>query len=143
MKSRNLKITVDILLLLTFIISLLSWEDNLTVHIIVAVVCALVTTIHVFLNRKWLLSVAKNFKSGKLSKKVKWQYIIDLLLLVAWSITILSGFPAIGFAVGKIESLFVFSKIHSISSTLVCLLIVIHILQHTKQIKAYFKKRLK
>jgi len=141
MKSKNSKIAVNIILLLSFILALISWKDNLTIHIIGGIAFALISTYHVFLNRKWLLSVSKTFKAGKPSKRMKWQYIIDLLLVVVWSITILSGLLTIGLAVRENEDLLVFSRFHNISSKLGCFLIIVHIFQHRKQISSYFKRK--
>jgi len=139
MKAKNLKIAIDILLLLSFILSLFGWKDNLNKHIISGAAFAMAASIHFCLNRKWLPSIAKTFKAGKLSRKIKYQYYIDLLLLVVWSFTILSGFLTIGFAVMKIEGLFGFSRFHNISSKFGYFLIIIHVFQHRKQIGSYFK----
>lgn len=133
---------LDVLLLILLILSILSWDNNLTIHIIAGIAFALLTVIHVFINRKWLVSVSKAFKAGKLNNKVKWNYILDLLLLAAWSIAILSGLLAIGFTLGEKETLLVFTQIHGVSIRLGCVFIVAHVLKHRKQIASYVKKQI-
>lgn len=132
---------MDVLLFLFLILSIRSWDSNLTVHIIGGITFAFLLLIHVFLNRKWLVSVSKAFKAGKLNKKVKGHYFLDLLLLVDWGLAILAGFPTIGFAIAENEYLFLFSRIHGVSIRLGFILIIIHSYQNRKQIGSYIKRK--
>ena len=141
MPSRTAKIIVDILMLLFIVLSLVRWEGSPVFHIVVGSGCFLLFTIHVILNKKQLTALAKANKSGKLPSAAKLKYWINILLIVVWSVAIVSGFVAIGHYSGGIESLYATSRIHGISSRLGCLLILVHALQHHKQIISYFKRK--
>lgn len=141
MKNKTLRIIIDLLLLLSLIFSIRSWDSNLTAHITVGIVFAFLLAVHVFLNRKWLISITKTLKARKLNKKIKFQYGINLLLIFVWSIAILSGFPAIGYSMWEKGYLFIFSRIHGVSVRVGCLLIITHVFQHRKQIGSYIKRK--
>ena len=61
-------------------------------HSIVGTVFALLVAIHLYLNRKWVAAVTKSIKEGKANKKMKRLYTIDMILIVVWSIAIITGF---------------------------------------------------
>lgn len=141
MKNKLLKIIVDVLLFFSLILSIRSWDSNLTIHIFVGITFAFLLAIHIFLNRKWLVSITKAFRAGKLSKKLKWKNSINFLLLFVWIIAILSGFLTIGFAICEKEFLFAFSRIHGVSIRLGSALIIVHVIQNHKQIGSYIKRK--
>ena len=95
MSNRTIKIIVDAFMLVFIALSLVRWDGDPTFHIVVGGVCSALFSIHVFLNRKWLFSVTKTLKSGKANSKTKWQYIVDLLLIIVWGISIITGFLSI------------------------------------------------
>jgi hypothetical protein len=66
-----------------------------------------------------------------------------MILMVAWSVAILSGFLAIPYFAFDLESFYVFGRIHGVFSRVGAGVIVVHILQHLGQIRSYFglKKR--
>jgi hypothetical protein len=149
MTIRTKRIIVDILMTIFFILSFeIRWsvlggliEETLIFHIIVGSVTAILFFIHVWINRQWLTSVSKARKSGKLTKQTKRQYRVDIALIVVWSINILSGLIVMGYSLGGIEILHSFRGLHSITATLGLVLVIVHIVQHMKQIKSYFRRR--
>ena len=140
MNSRNTRIIVDILMTIFLALSFVRWgADNAVFHFVVGTACALFFTIHVCIHRKWLVSVTKSCIAGKLNKALKGKYTVDILLLVVWSIAIVTGFLAIGSFAGGIEWMFVFGRIHGVTSRLGLALVIIHVVQHRNQIISYFR----
>jgi Ca2+/Na+ antiporter len=119
-------------MLVFIILSLIRWEGDPTFHIAVGIICALFFSIHVFLNRKWLVSVTKSIIGGKANAKMKSQYIIDVLLIIIWSVTIVTGILAIQPYISEI------GRLHGIFARVGCALVIVHIFQHAKQIRSYF-----
>jgi len=114
---------------------------NLIFHIIVGSVTAVLFFIHVWINRQWLASVGKARKSGNLNKKTKWQYRVDWALIIIWGINILAGLAAMGYALGGVDVLHAFSSLHSITATLGLVLVIVHVIQHSRTIKSYFSRK--
>jgi len=141
MNSRSTKIIVDILMTVFLILSFIRWEGDATFHIIVGSACSLFFAVHVLIHRKWLKAVTKSCMAGKLNKKHKGKYVVNILLLIIWSVAIITGFLAIGYFVGGVERMAIFSRIHGISSRVGLVLIVVHAVQHWVQIKSYFGRR--
>ena len=141
MSSRSTKIIVDILMTVFLILSFIRLDGDPTFHIIVGSACSLFFAVHVLIHRKWLKAITKSCLAGKLNKKHKGKYVVNILLLIIWSVAIITGFLAIGYFVGEIEGMAVFSRIHGISSRVGLLFIVVHVVQHQAQIKSYFGKR--
>ena len=136
--NRTSKIVVDIFMTVFMILSFVRWEDsNFLFHAIVGTVCALCFALHILIHWKWLKAVTKSFLEGKLSKSLSWKYLIDMLLLVFWSIAIATGFIAIGYFSFEIKNMAVFSGIHGITSRIGLVLVLIHVWQHIPQIKSY------
>ena len=142
MSSRNTKIVIDILMTIFLILSFVRWEGSATFHIIVGTACALFFSIHVCIHRKWLKAVTESFLAGKVNKKIKGKYIIDVLLLAVWAIAIITGFLAIGPYIAGIERS-VFGRLHGVSARVGLLLIIVHIVQHRSNIIAYVKGKTK
>jgi len=143
MSTRKVKITVDILMLIFVTLSYVRWSGNggLIFHGIVGTVFAILVIVHLFVNRKWLVSVTKNMKAKKANKKTKRLYIVDTALVIVWAIAIITGFLAIPYFVNDTESFGVFSSIHGISSRVGGVIILIHIFQHFGHIKTYLKRK--
>jgi hypothetical protein len=136
---KAVKIIVDIFMLFFIILSVVRWDGNPTFHIIVGSGCALFFTIHFLLNIKPFAAMTKKF--GKLNGKIKLQYIVDLLLIIVWSVAIITGFIAIRFYIGEAETAFKIGRVHGMFARVGCGLVLVHIIQHLKQIRSYFRRR--
>ena len=147
MNSRNTKIIVDILMTVFLILSFIRWEgmDGFVYHAIVGIACAFFFAVHIFIHRKWIKAVTKSCFAGKLNKALRWKYIIDMLLLVVWSVSIVTGFIAIVPFLGETENTFAWGRLHGATARIGLLLIIIHVIQHLPQIKSYLgmKKQVK
>lgn len=144
------KLAIDILMLLTFLISFisgkhLSGSDTVAgwiIHIAFSVVFIVLVTIHLCINGRGWYDAGKVLFKGEKYKAVRGRYIVDWLLLIVWVITSISGFPAIGYKLGE-DALLLSKALHSGFSTSGLILMIAHIFQHKKQIKAYLGKRSK
>ena len=139
MSNRKAKIIVDIFMTIFLILSFVRWSGilGLIFHCIVGIIFSVFLAIHLYLNRKWIVSVTKNMLSKKANKKTKQLYIVDITLFAVWIVAIITGFPAIFSYAFGIESFYVFSRVHAVSSRVGGVLIIVHIFQHIGQIRSY------
>lgn len=133
MKEKILKITIDILMLITLIVTLATMQD-LMIHTIAGFVFVFFVIIHICLYIKWLVAITKNF--NKVKRKIKIQYIINIALTVMWLISIIT---AILILCGM-ESM---RDAHVITGAVACVLTIIHIFQHRKRIITLLKRKKK
>ena len=139
MNNRKIKIAVDIFMTIFVVLSFVRWSgnDGFIFHAVVGSVFTLLVALHLFLNRKWIVSVTKSIIAKKANSKTKQLYIVDMILIVVWGVAIVTGFLAIPSLVNEIESFYVFSRIHSVSSRIGAVIILIHIYQHLGHIRSY------
>ena len=132
---------VDILMTIFLVLSFVRWEGDgdFVFHAVVGTVFALLVALHIFLNRKWVVSVTQSIKQKKASKKIKRLYLVNITLIAMWSIAVVTGFLAIPSTVCGMESFYVFGRIHAVSSRIGAVIILIHIYQHLGQIRSYLK----
>ena len=138
---RTVRIAINILMLIFVVLSFVRWEgsDGFIFHAVVGTVCYLLFIIHVFINKKWLVTVTKSIKAGKAKAKLKRQYIIDVLLIAVWGASIITGFLAISYYLNDPENISTLGRLHGVTSRIGVVLIIIHIFQHMRQIRSYFK----
>lgn|GEM_PF-1409551 len=140
--SRRTKIIVNIAMTIFLFLSFIRWEtERPAFHLIVGTACALFFAAHIFIHRKWLVSVTKSYLANKINPTLAGKYRIDVILLVVWGICIITGFLALGALLGGIEWMFIFSRIHGVTARLGFLFTVIHIFQHRAQILSYLTKK--
>ena len=139
MSNRKAKITVDIFMTIFVILSFIRWDGDggFIFHAVVGSVFTLLVAAHLYLNRKWVVSVTKSVIEKKVNKKTKQLYIVDMVLMVVWGIAIITGFLAIPSFIGDVESFYVLSRIHAISSRIGAAVILVHIYQHLGHIRSY------
>ena len=141
MKNGKTKVIIDILIFAILIIELVPTEIiPVYAHYLLGLLFPVLLLIHIYLNRKWCITITKALISGKPNQKTKRQYRMDLLLLVLWTLVILSGFPAMGYAMGQGDEFVIYKHIHVILARIGSLVILIHLYQHKGQIRSYFKK---
>ena len=126
------KIAVDICMTIFLALSFVRWDVDPTFHFTVGIGCAVFFALHVAIHWKWIKAVTKSCFVGKLKKSLRWKYIVDMMLLIVWTISIVTGFLAIIIDVGNI---------HGITARIGAGLVVIHIIQHLPQIKSYFTRK--
>jgi len=140
--SRRAKIIVDIAMTIFLILSFIRWNNSdPAFHLIVGTACTLFFAAHIFIHRKWLVSVTKSYLANKINSTLAGKYKVNVLLLAVWGTCIITGFLALGSLLGGIEWMFLFSRIHGVTARIGLLLTVIHIFQHRNQILSYLSKK--
>ena len=139
MNNRKAKITVDIFVIIFIVLSFIRWsgDGGFILHAVIGSFSTLLITAHLHLNRKWVVSVSKSIIAKKANCKTKQLYIVNMFLMIIWGIVIITGFLAIPSFVNGIESFYVFSRIHAISSRIGAVIIIVHIYQHMGHIRSY------
>jgi len=127
------------------ILSFIRWDgvSGAIYHIVVGSACALFFSIHVYIHRKWIKATIKSCFAGKLSKALRGKFAVDILLILFWSISIITGFIAIVPFFNEREDGFRWGSFHGVTARIGLVFIIIHIIQHIPQIKSYLgvKKR--
>lgn len=137
MKNRFAKVIVDIIK-----VYFIRWEGETFIAAIVGAFCALFFAIHLYSNRGWLASVADDLFSKKCSKRTRFLHTIDVLSIVAWTISSISGFLLAIAHAGEIEGLFMFARIYAISTRTAAYLVIIHIIKHLAQFILYLQSKI-
>lgn len=141
-QSRTLRIIVDVFMLLFLILSLSGFGKEVF-HYITSLICFLLFAVHLYINRKWMSSVKKVYKTGELEKSVKQRYRVNQFLIVTWTLTFISGILAMIGHIFEIESLIVLfgghPGLHVLFSRLGLVAVICHVIQHGKQIASYVK----
>jgi len=139
MNSKRTKITVDILMTVFLVLSFIRWDGagGAVYHIVVGTLCALFLVLHISIHRRWIQATTKSCLAGKLNKALRGKYVIDILLLAVWSISIVTGIIAIAPFFSEADSAFGWGRLHGITARIGLALIVVHVIQHIRQIKSY------
>ena len=139
MNSRRAKIIIDIFMTVFVVLAFIRWDGTAGVvyHIAVGSVCIALFGLHVFVHRKWIKAVTRSCFAGVLKRAARWKYITDMLLIVVWSMSVVTGivaiFPFFGGELGPFE----WGRFHGVTARIGLGLLVIHVLQHIPQIKSY------
>ncbi|MDR0324841.1 MAG: hypothetical protein LBI19_01930 [Oscillospiraceae bacterium] len=91
------------------------------------------------MNRKVFAAFSKGVK--RLSTPARIKYFTDCLLLATWSIAVISGLLALLSYSGVTEISFDIRRFHGLFCRIGGVLIVIHMIQHGRQIISYLKAR--
>ena len=121
------------------ILSFIRWSGTYGAiyHIAVGSACTFFFCVHIFIHRKWIKATTKSCFAGKLNKKLRGKYVINMLLLVIWGVSIITGFFAIAPFFNEISYTSGIGRLHGLTARVGLGLIVIHIIQHIPQIKSY------
>jgi hypothetical protein len=144
--NKKVKIAVDIFMVIFMALSFVRWEDsNFAFHAAVGGACVLFFATHIIIHRKWIKAVTKSCFTGKANKTLLAKYTVDMLLLIVWGVSIITGFIAIAPFFDKADWGFAWGRFHGITTRVGLGLVVIHVIQHIPQITSYFgiKKRKK
>lgn len=145
LQNRTLRIIVDVLMLIFLILSLSGWVGREVFHYVAGSICFMLFAVHLYINRKWMPSIKKAYKTGKLEKSVKRQYRVNQFLIVTWILTFISGILAMIGHIFEIESLIAtfggHPGLHVLFSRLGLVAIIFHVIQHRKQIASYIKSK--
>jgi len=139
MDSKRMKILVDISMVIFIILSFVRWDGmgGAIYHFVVGTGCALFFGLHVFIHRKWIKATTKSCFAGTLNKTLRGKYVVNVLLLSVWGISIVTGFMALGPFLSHMEGVSIIGRLHGITARIGLILVVIHAVQHLPQIKSY------
>ena len=142
MQKKTVRFLLNLAQLIAMSAAVYTWDRNLTVHAISGALFAFLAVRHLQFNRRWFAFIGNFFREGAKNSRLKWQFYISLLSSIFWSLAILTGFLsllAISSAVSTEQAAFV--HIHGVLARLGCLIVLVHLVQHRKQINAYLKKK--
>ena len=144
-KSKNiLKIVLDVLMVLVFAVL---YNKNalggLSFHEIAGLAIAAVLVIHLVINRAWLKGVTKKLFNAKLPGRTRAAYIVDVLLLLAVAVIIVTGImiSKVVFA-GVISTQINVSGLHKTASYIALMLIGVHLGLSWNRVMTILKKLL-
>jgi len=122
-------------------LSFIRWEGfgGAIYHFVTGGLCAFFFALHICIHRKWIKATTKLCFTGKLSKALRWKYIVDVLLFAVWGISIVTGFITMSPFLSDMENISPLGRLHGITARFGLALIVIHLIQHIPQIKSYLK----
>ena len=136
MKNRFAKVIVDIIK-----VYFIRWEGDTFIAALVGAFCALFFAIHLYRNRGWLASASDELFSKKCSKRTRFLHTIDMLSIIAWTISSISGFLLAIAHTGEIDGLLMFSRIYAISTRTAAYLVIVHLVKHLAQFVFYLKSK--
>ena len=138
MKNRFAKVIVDIIK-----VYFIRWEGDTFIAALVGAFCALFFAVHLYRNRGWLASVADEFFSKKCSKRTRFLHTIDIISIIAWTISSISGFLLAIAHTGEIDGLLMFARIYAISTRTAAYLVIVHLIKHLAQFVSYLMSKVR
>lgn len=145
-KNRSLtqiKLYVDIFLLIGFILVNMPQSTGIPVHEWVSFLFILPLILHILLDWKWVVSVTKRM-FGRLPGEVRVNHILDLVIFIMMVLAMFTGtiiseaaLPTIGinFTIDPF-----WQSMHDLTANLTMLLIGIHLAMHWSWIKSAFNR---
>jgi len=141
MKNKTQRILLNVLQLFFMIAAIYSWDRNLMFHAFSGVTFTALTAWHLYLNKKMFITIGNFFRAGAKNSKLKWQFQVSIIASSFWSIAIIAGLlglVSVSLTGSGEQASFV--HVHGALARIGCLLVIIHAVQHYKQMKAYLKK---
>lgn len=147
MKNKNsVKLTLDILIVLLFaLLYNVRVFGGLAFHEIVGLGIGALFLVHILLNTPWVIKVTQRLFDRSLPGKIRFGYVLNILLLLSMVVTIVSGlmisevlFPGFGSVNDR-----AFRGLHSGISYLTLVLVGVHVGLHWQWIAGLLKKLFK
>lgn len=130
-------LAIDAVALLIYVVAANPLVTGLPVHEWVSVGAFVVFLVHVAFHWDWAVETARRI-SGKLSVASRWNLIFDVVLLLAFMVTTVSGVMVsrhVLFAFGYFApGYFVWRPMHAISATVLLAVMLVHLAMHWKWI---------
>jgi len=137
--KRMFRIAVDVAMFALLIATLVTMRGNLLVHTILGFVLVAFMCVHIYLTWNWIKGITLRFK--KVKPKIKRQYLLNVMLVIAWDITIVTGIVLFGLVLngaGPLEFA-VLRRIHGVAGVIATVITVLHIFQHRKRLFTLLK----
>lgn len=136
------KIVFDFIMLILLVAVYCAQPTGIPAHEYIGIGIYIFFIIHLAYNYKWIISTAKSLFDKTVNIRVKFIYIIDFLLLIAFIIIGLSG-VMISHVIFKFGIMSVWRPLHSIVSAISIILLSIHIGLHGNMILDIVKTKIK
>lgn len=91
MKKSMVKIILDIVMVIAFVLLYKKMLFGLAFHEIAGICVCLLFIVHKLLNWNWIIAVSKNLFNKKTPRKVRVQYIVDVLLFIDMTALLVTG----------------------------------------------------
>lgn len=148
MSSRQIKLYVDILLFIGFVLVNIPQATGIPIHEWASFLFIIPLMVHILLDWKWVVSVTKRM-FGKLPGEVRFNHIWDLLIFIMMVLALFTGtiiseaaLPALGIHV-TIDPFW--SAMHDLSANLLMIMIGVHLAMHwgwiVSSVKRYILRR--
>jgi len=146
LKKNVVKIILDVSLAITFVLLMNPRVFNgLPFHEVAGIVIGIAVLVHIALNYKWVIHTVRNICDRSLSGKMRFSFLLNVLLLLSMSAIIVTGifiskvlFPHVGG-----EGSHTLREIHDVFSKVTLALIGVHIAWHWQWIIGMCKKMFK
>lgn len=141
MKTHKIKIGLDVVMLLLLPLLFSPRLSGPIFHKKGGFILMVLLVLHMLLNRKWIAAVTRKLFSPGLSGRVRFTWVISLLMLISYAMVLLSGLNL----VGKLNFSFFLSwrTTHLFFSAVALVLTGIHFGLHFNSIKAVFRNKIK
>ncbi|MGG6431147.1 DUF4405 domain-containing protein [Anoxybacillus sp. D401a] len=143
LKKNIIKIILDVSLAMTFVLLMNPRVFNgLPFHEVAGLVIGVAVLIHIGLNYKWVVNTAKNIFNRSFSRKARFGFLLNVLLLFSMTAIILTGFLISKvvfphFSGGENHAL---RELHDVFSKVTLVLVGVHIALHWQWIIGVFRK---
>jgi hypothetical protein len=146
LKKNYTKIVLDLMLAITFVLLMNPRVLNgLPFHEIAGLVIGAAILVHVLLNSSWVANTTKKLFDPKLSKKTRFSYLLNVLLLISMAAVIITGIliskvvlPSLA-----IQGNHTIRELHSLSADVTVALVGLHIGLHWQWIMSICKRAFK
>lgn len=144
-KKNIVKIMLDIVMTAILVLLYNSHVFSMAFHEIAGLIIAGMFVIHCLFNRKWITSVSSKFFGGKIALRARFGYIINFLLLVTFSLVIISGIMTSQILFSDIAAPKGSSwrYVHHFAAAISIILVGTHLGLHWNFIMGMFKKAIK
>ena len=137
--KRIIRITVDVLMLVTLVVTLATMREDMLVHTIFGGLFVFFMAIHIFITLKWMTGIGKNIK--KVKPKIRRQFAVNITLTTVWLLCIITGILAGVHTLTGVEALFAVRRIHGVTGVIACVLTLVHMFQHRNRIRSLLKRK--
>ena len=141
MKIKNIvKIILDAVMIVLFTVIIFFIEDTgLAFHEIVGLSVVFVLGLHLILNWQWIVNTTKNIGKGRVKAKTLWIYFLDVTLLISIIVTITTGIMISRVVLPLGGHNTTIEHIHICADYVIGSLLILHVAQHIKYLKASVK----
>lgn len=139
-KKGIIKIVVDVVMTVLFVVLMLPQQTGLVFHEIVGLSILLVVLLHLLLNGKWITSMTRKLFANQINKKDLYRYFLNAVFLLGIVVVTVTGLmiSAVVLPVGTYNH--GIEAVHRIAAYGTGVLMLVHLGLHLKYLRAMFRK---